>query len=132
MNDGEPKDDAVWRERRCEPREPAHDPARLVLERDVVIDALIVDRSVKGMRLRLPHGASVASNLTLTALDLNRAMIHQVKVMWKAYPDVGVRVQSSFNVRIGEGPQAAAMRRLWSRATAPRAEPGSLAPRVRR
>jgi hypothetical protein len=131
MNDGEDKHAAAGRERRSEPREAAHDPARLVLEHDVVIDALIVDRSVKGMRLRLPEGASVASNLTLTALDLNRAMIHQVTVMWKAYPDVGVRVQSSFNVRTGEGPQAAAMRRLWSRATAGRTEFGSMATRSR-
>jgi hypothetical protein len=116
MSDGEDMNRGVWSEKRCEPREPAHDPARLVLEQDKVIDALIVDRSVKGMRLRLPHGVTVAYNLTLTALDLNRATIHRVRVMWKAYPDVGVQVQSSFNVRIGEGPDAAAMRRLWLKA----------------
>jgi hypothetical protein len=106
------------REKRREPREPAHDPARLLLEPDQIVDALIVDRSIKGMRLRLPQSASTARNMTLTVLDMNRAMIHQVKVMWKADPDIGVQVQSSFNVRTGEGPQAAAMRRLWLKAAA--------------
>jgi hypothetical protein len=103
----------LLREKRCEPREPAHDPARLLIEPHGVWDALIVDRSLKGMRLRLPQDTPAAVNLTVTALDLNRAMIHQVKVIWKAYPDIGVQVQSSFNVRTGDGPQAAAMRRLW-------------------
>jgi hypothetical protein len=109
----------AWHERRSEPREPARDPARLVLDRGAVLDVLIVDRSVKGLRLRLPPGASVASNAVLTVLDLNRTTIHQVKVVWKAYPDVGLSVQSGFNVRTGQGPEAAAMRRLWSNATSP-------------
>jgi len=113
MTDREEMSDDVWREKRREPREAAHDPARLLIEPDRVVDALIVDRSMTGMRLRLPQGASVAPNLTVTVLDLNRAMIHQVKVIWKAYSDIGVQVQSSFNVRTGEGPQAAVMRRLW-------------------
>jgi len=116
MRDDDPATDHPWREQRSEPREAAHDPARLI-DRNDVVDVLIVDRSMKGMRLRLPHGAPTALNLTLTALDLNRATIHQVKVMWRAYPDIGVQVQSSFDVRTGEGPQAAAMRRLWARAT---------------
>jgi hypothetical protein len=113
MRDLDEAAQAIWREKRSELRESAHDPARLVLGRETFVDAQIVDRSMKGMRLRLPHGASNALNSTLTALDLNRAMIHQVKVIWKAYPDIGVQVQSSFDVRTGEGPQAAAMRRLW-------------------
>jgi hypothetical protein len=90
----------AWHERRSEPREPAHDPARLLRDGDVM-DALIVDRSLKGLRLRLPQGAAVGANMTMTALDLNRLMIHSV------------------NVRTGEGPEAAAMRRLWSRASSP-------------
>jgi hypothetical protein len=104
-------------EKRSEPREAARDPARLLLDRDMIMEATIVDRSVKGMRLRLPIGATVAANLTLTALDLKRATILRVKVIWKAYPDVGVQIQASFNVRTGAGPEADAMRRLWSRAT---------------
>jgi len=117
MTDRDEAHQDLWREKRCEPREPAHDPARLLIGPDGVVDALIVDRSMKGMRLRLPHGAGAALNVTVTALDMNRATIHQVKVMWRAYPDIGVQVQSSFDVRTGEGPQAAAMRRLWARAT---------------
>jgi hypothetical protein len=54
-------------------------------------------------------------------LDLNRAIIHQARVVWKAYPDIGMQVQSSFNVRTGEGPDAPAMRRLWLKATSARA-----------
>jgi len=119
MSGGDDPNSGVWREKRSEPREPAQDPARLVLERDTVVDVRIVDRSVKGLRLRLPPSASVASNATLTVLDLNRATLHQVAVMWKAYPDVGVKVQSTFNVRTGQGPEAAALRRLWSKATSP-------------
>ena len=115
MSDGDDTNPRALREKRSEPREPAHDPARLLLERDGVVAALIVDRSLKGMRLRVPHGLQVA--LTLTALDLNRFMIHQVKVIWKAYPDIGVQVQSSFDVRAGQGPEAGAMRRLWFDAT---------------
>jgi len=111
---GVPED--ILRDKRHEPREPAHDPARLLIEPDRVVDVLIVDRSMKGLRLRLPQSASVAPNLTVTVLDLNRAVIHQVKVIWKAYSDIGVQVQSSFDVRTGEGPQAAAMRRLWLKA----------------
>jgi len=118
MSDGENTTDGAMREKRCEPREPAHDPARLLLGREIVVDALIVDRSLKGMRLRLPQEAPLANISTLTALDLNRAIVHQVKVIWKAYPDIGVQVQSSFNIRSGEGPEAAAMRRLWQMATA--------------
>jgi hypothetical protein len=113
MMDGDDATKDVWREKRGEWREPAHDPARLLIERGDVLDVLIVDRSIKGMRLRLPKGATAALNVTVTALDLSRATIHQVKVIWKAYPDIGVQVQSSFDVRTGEGPQAAAMRRLW-------------------
>jgi len=106
--------DDVWREKRSEPREPAHDPARLLIDLDRFIDVLIVDRSLKGLRLRLLHGAPKALKLTVTVLDLNRALIHDVKVIWKAYPDIGGQVQSSFNMRTDEGPQASAMRRLWS------------------
>jgi hypothetical protein len=116
MIDSDKAPEDVWREKRSEPREPAHDPARLLIEPDRVVDVLIVDRSMKGMRLRLPDGAFASLNVTVTALDLNRATIHQMKVIWKAYPDIGVQVQSSFNVRTGEGPQAAAMRRLWVKA----------------
>jgi hypothetical protein len=115
-SDDAPKDvwpNDVWPEKRSEPREPAHDPVRLLIDRGGNIDALIVDRSLKGLRLRLPQSPLAALPLTLTALDLNRAVIHQVKMIWKAYPDIGVQVQSSFNVRTGEGREAAAMRRLW-------------------
>ncbi len=124
MSDTDDTTRGAWNEKRCEPREPAYDPARVVLERETVMEAWIVDRSLKGLRLRLPQGALVASNMTLTALDLNRVVIHQVKVIWKSYPDIGVQVQSSFNVRTDEGPDAAAMRRLWSTATSPRGDAG--------
>jgi hypothetical protein len=117
MNESDKAAEQAWREQRSEPREAAHDPARLLLDRDDVWEALIVDRSLKGLRLRLPKDAPGDLTLTFMALDLNRGMIHQVKVIWKAYPDIGVQVQSSFNVRTGEGPQAAAMRRLWVKAT---------------
>jgi hypothetical protein len=106
-----PREDAKGFEKRSEPRDVTRDPARLLLERGLVVDAIIVDRSLKGLRLRLPPGTPVGS--TLTAFDLNRVMIHQVKVIWKAYGDIGVQVKSSFDVRSGEGPEAAAMRRLW-------------------
>ncbi len=119
MSDGEGAPGSALNGKRSEPRDPARDPARLVLERDFVVNATIVDRSLKGLRLRLPQGTAVAS--TLTALDLSRGMIHQVKVIWKAYPDIGVQVQSSFDVRTGDGAGAAAMRRLWFTATSARA-----------
>jgi hypothetical protein len=120
MSGGENTTKMALDEKRCEPREPARDPARLLLKREIVVEALIVDRSLKGMRLRLPHDALVAYSSTLTTLDLSRGMILQVKVIWKAYPDIGVQVQSSFNIRTGEGPEAAKMRRLWQMATASR------------
>jgi hypothetical protein len=120
MSDGDNTAKGASHDKRSEPREPARDPARLVLGRETVVDALIVDRSLKGMRLRLPHDTPVAYTATLTALDLNRAIIHQVRVIWKAYPDIGVQVQSSFNIRTGEGPEAAAMRRLWQMVAAKR------------
>jgi hypothetical protein len=106
-----PRDVTPDYEKRSEPRLPTRDPARLILERGVIVDAVIVDRSLKGLRLRLPPGTSVAT--TLTALDLSRTTIHKVRVIWKADPDIGVQIQSSFDVRTGEGPEAAAMRRLW-------------------
>jgi len=117
MIDNDKATEHVWREQRSEPREAAHDPARLLLERESIVEALIVDRSMKGLRLRLPPGAPAILALTLTAMDLNRGMIHRVKVIWKAYPDIGVQVQSSFNVRTGDGPEAAEMRRLWAKTT---------------
>jgi hypothetical protein len=120
MTSGEDVTKGASHEKRSEPREAAHDPAKLLLGRDRV-DAWIVDRSLKGMRLRLLHDAPVGYSSTLTVLDLNRAIIHQARVVWKAYPDIGMQVQSSFNVRTGEGPDAPAMRRLWLKATSARA-----------
>jgi len=70
MIDNDKATEHVWREQRSEPREAAHDPARLLLERESIVEALIVDRSMKGLRLRLPPGAPAILALTLTAMDL--------------------------------------------------------------
>ncbi len=118
MSDGDDISSWAIADKRRERREPVHDPARLVVKREGVVEALIVDRSLKGMRLRVPHSLHVGS--TLTALDLNRFLIHQVKVIWKAGPDIGVELQSSFDVRSGQDADATTMRRLWFEATARR------------
>lgn len=98
-------------ERRQHPRESVHLAARLVLGPRRVLNVMIIDRSIKGMRIRLPADAALPQSVTV--LELQAAMAHQADVVWARSGEAGLSLRSSSNVRTASGPAGEALRQLW-------------------
>ena len=115
MSDQSSGDDP-YADRREHPREQVRVPVKAVFgEKNAAIDAVIVDRSFKGMRLRLPPGLTVPSDFIL--LEPATGQVHEVLAVWKAYPDVGLSIRRSYPIRTAAGPSGAQLQKIWRDAT---------------
>ena len=103
-------------DRREHVREPVHIPVRLVLARNKVSDAAVVDRSLRGMRLRLAEPVPLPKEITI--VDVNAGAIHEASVVWTSGGDFGVSLRSTHNIRAAAGPEAERLRRIWTTAVA--------------
>jgi hypothetical protein len=104
--------DASTQERRAHPREQVQVAVKAVFGKtNTALDGTIVDRSLKGMRLRLAAGQSVPNDFIL--LEPGTGQVHEVRSAWKAYPDVGLLVLRSYPIGAA-GPQ---LQRIWRDAT---------------
>ena len=118
MDEPSPGQGPVHDERREHQREPARVGAKAVFGRNnAIVDCTIIDRSFKGMRIRLAPGASIQIDFTL--IEPGTGVAHRVVVVWKAYPDVGLSVRESFNVRLANTPAAKQLQRIWRDLTNP-------------
>jgi hypothetical protein len=99
-------------DRRAHARQQVQVPVKAVFgKNNTAIDAVIVDRSFKGMRLRLPPGQTVPNDFIL--LEPGAGQVHEVRSAWKAYPDVGLSVQRSYPIAAAAGPAGLQLQRLW-------------------
>jgi hypothetical protein len=99
-------------ERREFQREPVRIAAKAIFgPKNDTIDCTIIDRSVRGMRIRLSPNASVPIHFTL--IEPATGAAHQVTAVWKAYPDVGLSIRESFNIRFANTPAAKQLQRIW-------------------
>src|SRR5579875_2672390 len=100
-----------YADRRESPREPVRIAVKAVFGKNATLDATVVDRSLKGMRLRLPPGQTVPGDFTL--LEPATGQVHEVLAVWKAYPDVGLSVRRSYPIRSASGPAGAQLLKIW-------------------
>jgi hypothetical protein len=103
-------------DRREYPRSPAHGRAKLILgqianARAPALDVEIVDRSMTGLRIRLEREGAVTGEVVLMSATTGQA--YEARVVWKAYPHVGLQVRRSIDMRAASGPEAATLRKLW-------------------
>ncbi len=80
------------------------------------LDVVILDRSLKGMRLRLPAKRPLPR--CVTVLVLQEVMAHEADVVWTRQGEAGLVLRSSVSVRAAAGPQGEALRQLWGDAMA--------------
>ncbi|MGC1300869.1 MAG: PilZ domain-containing protein [Caulobacteraceae bacterium] len=105
-------------DRREYPRSPAHGRAKLILgqitgagTRAPALDVEIVDRSMTGLRIRLEREGAVTGDVVLMSAATGQA--YEARVVWKAYPHVGLQVRRGIDMRSANGPEAATLRKLW-------------------
>ena len=98
-------------ERRQHVREGADDPVRLVSRSGHAYDAVVVDRSLRGLRIRYDDAAMLPSELMV--LSRSAGAIHVAKVVWRTAPYAGLAVASTVDMRTASGPDSARLHMLW-------------------
>ena len=98
-------------DRRSDARHAASEPVKLVGAQNRVFEAEVVDRSLRGLRVRLDAAAALPSELTVLSRASGAA--HMAKVVWRSAPYAGLSIQKTVELRTASGPETAALRRLW-------------------
>ena len=98
-------------DRRLDPRQPSEDAVKLVTRGGHVFDAVMVDRSLRGLRLQLGEAGTIPSEVTVLARSMGAVFMAQV--VWRTPPYVGLAITSSVDVRKSSGPESAGIRKLW-------------------
>ncbi len=74
-------------------------------------DALVVDRSLRGLRVELDQAAILPSEITV--LSRNAGAIHLAKVVWRTAPYAGLAITRTVDMRTASGPESAGLHKLW-------------------
>ena len=98
-------------DRRLHPRESASDPVKLVTRSGQVFDMVVVDRSLRGMRVQSHDVASLPSEVTVLAP--RSGAVHEARVVWRTSPYAGLLLTRSVDMRSAAGSETAELRRLW-------------------
>ncbi len=98
-------------ERRSDARYAASEPVKLVGAQNRVFEAEVVDRSLRGLRVRLDQAALLPSDITVLSRASGAA--HMAKVVWRSAPYAGLSIHKTVELRTASGPETAALRRLW-------------------
>ena len=102
---------APFDDRRAESRQAAQGRVRLVLASGHALDAELVDRSLKGMRVRLEAAGSLPPEVSV--LSLANAAIYQAKVVWRSPPYAGLTVSRTIDMRTRDAARDVEAQRLW-------------------
>ena len=74
-------------------------------------DAAVVDRSFRGLRIRLDQAAVLPGDVTVLARSAGA--VHVAKVVWRTPPYAGLSITRTVDMRTAAGPEAAALHKLW-------------------
>ncbi len=98
-------------DRRQDRRTTACDAVKLVAATGQVFDAMMVDRSLRGLRIETAKAASLPPELTV----LSRAMacVYRAQVVWRTAPYAGLSISQSVDMRTASGPELSDVRKLW-------------------
>ena len=98
-------------DRRLHPREAASETVRLVAPSGHAYDAVVVDRSLRGLRVQLDAAGTLPSEVTV--LSRNSGAAYVAKVVWRTAPYAGLSISNTVDMRTASGPDSAGLRRLW-------------------
>lgn len=98
-------------DRRQEPRHAASGRVRIVLKSGHVLDAELVDRSLKGMRVKLADAGSLSPEVSV--LSVAGAAIYEARVAWRSPPYAGLILTRTVDMRAPAADKDAHLHRLW-------------------
>lgn len=98
-------------ERRQHPREAANETVKIVSAGGHAFDAVVVDRSLRGLRVRLEAAASLPSDVHV--LSRTSGSVHIAKVVWRTPPHAGLSISRTVEMRTATGSDTADLRRMW-------------------
>ena len=98
-------------DRRLHPREAASETVRLVDRSGHAFDAVVVDRSLRGLRVQLEAAATLPSEVTVLSRSAGAAYV--AKVVWRTAPYAGLSISSTVDMRTASGPESAGLLKLW-------------------
>ena len=98
-------------DRRLEARQAASERVKLIGAQSRAFEAEVVDRSLRGLRVRLDQAASLPAEVTVLSPASGAA--HIARVVWRSAPYAGLSILKTIELRTASGPETAALRRLW-------------------
>ena len=98
-------------DRRAHVRDEVSDPVRLVTRSGQVFEATAVDRSLRGLRVRLSEAAILPSEVTV--LSRNAGAVYLARIVWRTPPYAGLLISRTIDMRTASGPDTSELRRLW-------------------
>jgi hypothetical protein len=98
-------------ERREHPREAANEPVKVVTGGGHVLPAVVVDRSLRGMRLRIDDVSALSGELTV--LHPTRGLAQFARIAWRTAPYAGLSITRSVEMRTATGADTVQLRKLW-------------------
>jgi hypothetical protein len=98
-------------ERRAEPRHAAAGGVRLVLKSGHALDAELVDRSLKGMRVRLGDAGALSPEVSV--LSVANAAVYEARVVWRSPPYAGLVLTRTVDMRAPATARDAKVQRMW-------------------
>ena len=98
-------------DRRLHTRETASETVRLVAPGGHAYDAVVVDRSLRGLRVQLEAAGTLPSEVTVLSRSTGAA--HVARVVWRAPPYAGLAISRTVDMRTAAGPDSAGLLKLW-------------------
>ncbi len=110
MNDPAPTGDALA-DRRLYPREQVSEHVRLVGSTGHVFDANVVDRSLRGLRIRLSDAATIPTEVHV--LSRAQQVVYAARVVWRTPPYAGLSISAATDMRALPNSGSARVHKLW-------------------
>ena len=98
-------------DRRQDPREGASEAVKLITVGRHAFEAEVVDRSLRGLRVRLADAAALPTEVTVLSRATGSA--HLARVVWRTSPYVGLSLLKTIEMRTASGVEAEELRKLW-------------------
>ncbi len=102
---------AEFSDRRLHFREASSEAVRLVTSGGYAYDGVVLDRSLRGLRVQIDPAAKLASDLTVLSRGASAA--HMAKVVWRTGSYAGLSITRTVDMRAAAGPEAASLHKLW-------------------
>ena len=98
-------------DRRLYPREAASEAVRLVAPSGHAYDAVVVDRSLRGLRVQLEAAGTLPSEVTVLSRSTGAA--HVARVVWRTASYAGLSISRTVDMRTASGSESAGLLKLW-------------------